>query len=98
LLPNTLGNYKVTTFPKAVAVFEAMKCSSPIDCLAGHELAAKLDVKSGSNPSIEPVLKEADELLIEVKYNGPGNFTPPTTAQKEKALKLEELLDKYTNQ
>ena len=75
-----------------------MKCSSPIDCLAGHELAAKLDLKSGSNPSIEPVIKEADKLLIEVNYKGPGNFTPPTTAQKEKALKLEELIDAYTNQ
>jgi hypothetical protein len=98
LLPITLGSYKVETFKQALAVFNAMKCSSPIDCLAGHELAAKLDLKSGSNPSIEPVIKEADELLIEVNYKGPGNFTPPTTAQKEKALKLEEKIDAYTNQ
>jgi hypothetical protein len=97
LLPITLGSYKVDTFAKALAVFLAMKCSSPIDCLAAHELAAKLDVKNGSNPSIEPVDAEADALLIAVKYNGPGNFTPPTTAQKELALKLEEKIDAFTN-
>src|SRR5262249_3209958 len=72
LLPITLGNYEVNTFAKALAVFNAMKCSSPIDCLAGHLLAAKLDLKSGSNPSIEPVDAEADALLIAVKYAGPG--------------------------
>jgi hypothetical protein len=98
LLPIKLGNYNVNTFEKAFAVFLAMRCSSPIDCLAGHELAAKLDLKSGSNPSIEPVDAEADALLIAVKYNGPGNFTPPTAAQKELALKLEEKIDAYTNQ
>ena len=97
LLPITLGKYEVKTFAQALAVFLAMKCSSPIDCLAAHELAAKLDLKSGSNPIIEPVIKEADALLIEVKYNGPGNFTA-TKAQNELALKLEALIDAYTNQ
>jgi hypothetical protein len=98
LLPIKLGNYNVDTFPKALAVFVAMRCSSPIDCLAGHELAAKLDLKSGSNPIITPVIAQADALLIAVNYNGPGNFTPPTEAQKKLALELEELIDKYTNQ
>jgi len=98
LLPVSLGNYVVNTFAKARAVFDAMKCSSPIDCLAGHELAAKLDLKGGSNPSITPVIAQADALLIAVNYNGPGNFTAPTPAQKELALKLEVLIDAYTNQ
>jgi hypothetical protein len=97
LLPITLGKYEVKTFAQALAVFLAMKCSSPIDCLAGHELAAKLDLASGSNPIITPTINEADALLIAVKYNGPGNFTA-TKAQNELALKLEELIDKYTNQ
>jgi hypothetical protein len=98
LLPITLGNYNVNTFAKARAVFDAMKCSSPIDCLAGHELAAKLDLAGGSNPSITPVIAQADALLIAVNYNGPGNFTPPTAAQKALALQLEVLIDAYTNQ
>jgi hypothetical protein len=102
LLPITLGNYKVSTFAQALAVFQAMKCSSPIDCLAAHELAAKLDVKNGSNPSIEPVDAEADALLIAVKYNGPGKFTlsaePKEREEQLKlALKLEEKIDAFTN-
>jgi hypothetical protein len=97
LLPITLGNYNVNTFAKASAIFDAMKCSAPIDCLAAHELAAKLDVKSGSNPVINPVLAQADALLIQVNYNGPGNYTPPTAAQKALALQLESIIDTYTN-
>jgi hypothetical protein len=98
LLPITLGNYNVNTFAKALAIFNAMKCSAPIDCLAGHELAAKLDLAGGSNPSILPVIAQADALLIAVNYNGPGNYTPPTAAQKSLALQLEVLIDAYTNQ
>jgi hypothetical protein len=96
LLPITLGNYNVNTFQKAYNVFVAMKCSSPIDCMAGHLLAAKLDVKSGSDPSINAVIAQADALLVAVNYNGPGNFTA-TAAQKALALQLEVLLDAYTN-
>jgi hypothetical protein len=82
LLPITLGGYNVNTFSKAVAVFDAMKCSSPIDCLAGDELAAKLDLKSGSNPSISPTIAQADALLVAVSCNGPGKFTAPTARRK----------------
>jgi hypothetical protein len=98
LLPVSLGNYVVDTFAKARAVFDAMKCSSPIDCLAGHELAAKLDLKGGSDPSITQVIAQADALLIAVTYNGVGNFTAPTAAQKALALQLEQTIDNYTNQ
>jgi hypothetical protein len=97
LLPVTLGNYVVDTFAKARAVFDAMKCSAPIDCLAGHLLAAKLDVKSGSDPSIDPVLAQADALLVAVNYAGPGNYTAPTAAQKALAIQLEQQIDAYTN-
>jgi hypothetical protein len=97
LLPITLGNYVVNTFAKALAVFNAMKCSSPIDCLAGHLLAAKLDLASGSNPSILPVIAQADALLIAVNYNGPGQNTA-NAAQRALALQLEVLIDNYTNQ
>jgi hypothetical protein len=97
LLPQTLGNYKVDTFAKASAIFDAMKCSAPIDCLAGHELAAKLDLAGGSNPSITPVIMQADALLVAVNYNGPGNNTA-NAAQRAQALVLEQLIDAYTNQ
>jgi hypothetical protein len=97
LLPITLGNYHVTTFALALGVFNAMKCSSPIDCLAGHLLAAKLDLKGGSNPSILPVIAQADALLVAVNYGGPGINTA-NAAQNALALQLEVLIDAYTNQ
>jgi hypothetical protein len=97
LLPIALGGYTVGTFAQARAIFDAMKCSSPIDCLAGHLLAAKLDLASGSNPSILPVIAQADALLAAVNYAGPGDFTSPTAAQKALALQLEQLIDAYTN-
>ena len=81
----------------ALGVFNAMKCSSPIDCLAGHLLAAKLDLKGGSNPSILPVIAQADALLVAVNYGGPGINTA-NAAQNALALQLEVLIDAYTNQ
>jgi hypothetical protein len=100
LLPITLGNYNVNTFAKALAIFNAMQCNTPIDCLAGHELAAKLDRAQTppSSPSIDPVLAQADALLVQVNYNGPGKYTTPTAAQKALALQLETVIDAYTNQ
>ena len=46
-LPQLLGSYTVSTFAQATAIFDAMKCSDAINCLAGHLLAAELDVASG---------------------------------------------------
>ena len=98
LLPILLGNYDVDTFGKALAVFNAMKCSSPIDCLAGHLLAAKLDLKkpNPSSPSIIPTIMQADALLIAVNYGGPGVNTA-NAAQNAQALALEVIIDAYTN-
>jgi Bacterial Ig-like domain (group 3) len=104
LLPVSLGNYLVDTFAKAVAIFNAMNCSQPINCLAGHLLAAELDLKSGSNPSIQPTIDKANAFLsggvadgvTGVNYTGVGNYTL-TAAQKAEALKLEALIDAYTN-
>jgi hypothetical protein len=105
LLPVSLGSYVVDTFAKASAVFDAMKCSAPINCLAGHLLAAKLDLKGGSNPSILPTIAKADAFLsggvadgvTGVNYTGVGNYTL-TGAQKAEALALESAIDAYTNQ
>jgi hypothetical protein len=82
---------------RAVAVFNAMKCSAPSDCMAGHLLAAQLDLASGSSSSIVSVVTQADALLTLLSYNGPGQYTPPTAAQKTLALQLEVLVDAHTN-
>lgn len=96
LLPQTLGHYTVSTFDQAVAVFNDMKCSDAIDCLAGHLLAAKLDLANGSSICIVGVVFEADQLLKNVHYNGPGSYSI-SSARRAYALTLEAELNNYTN-
>jgi hypothetical protein len=96
-LPQLLGSFSVNDFATAVAIFDAMKCSSPIDCLAGHLLAAELDVQSGSATCISPTIADANLLLSNLGYGGPGIYTAPSSAQKTQALADEVLLDAYTN-
>jgi hypothetical protein len=96
LLPQSLGGYSVSTFAQAQAVFDAMKCSDAIDCLAGHLLAAELDVANGSSTCISGVIFMANELLTQVNYAGPASY-PVSSSQRAKALKLEQRLDSYTN-
>ena len=96
LLPQSLGGYTVATFAQAVAVFDAMKCSDAVNCLAGHLLAAQLDVANGSAACIAPVLAQANAFLASVSYAGPGSY-PVTAAQRAQALSLETTLDNYTN-
>ncbi len=97
LLPQILGSFSVNDFATAVAIFDAMKCSAPIDCLAGHLLAAELDVASGSATCITPTIADANTLLTSLGYDGVGIYTTPTSAQKTQALADEVALDAYTN-
>jgi hypothetical protein len=105
LLPVSLGNYVVDTFAKAVAIFDAMKCADPINCLAGHLLAAELDLKGGSSHSIDATIAKANAFLsggvadgvTGVNYVGVSTYWL-TSAQKAEALSLETIIDAYTNQ
>ena len=96
LLPQTLGGYTVSTFAQASAIFDAMNCSDAINCLAGHLLAAQLDVANGSSICITGVIFQANQLLTKVGYAGPGSYTI-SAAQRAAALSLEQELDNYTN-
>jgi hypothetical protein len=96
LLPQTLGGYTVSIFADATAVFDAMKCSDAVNCLAGHLLAAQLDVANGSSTCISGVIFQANQFLIKVNYAGPGSYTI-SAAQRAAALSLEQELDNYTN-
>jgi hypothetical protein len=96
LLPQALGGYTVSTFAQAKAVFDAMKCSDAINCLAGHLLAAQLDVANGSSICITGVIFQANQLLIKVGYAGPGSYSV-SAAVRAQALSLEQALDNYTN-
>jgi hypothetical protein len=96
LLPVKLGNYTVSSFADAQAVFAAMKCSNAADCLAGHLLAAELDVANGSASCISGTVSQANQLLASLGYAGPGSVKP-TGSQASQALTLESQLDAYTN-
>jgi hypothetical protein len=96
LLPQMLGGYTVSTFDQATAIFDAMKCSDAINCLAGHLLAAQLDVANGSSICITGVIFQANQLLTKVGYAGPASYTVSASV-RAKALSLEQALDSYTN-
>lgn len=96
LLPQSLGNDSVSTFDQARAILVAMKCSNAVNCLAGHLLAAELDVAHGSSICITGVIFQANQFLISVNYTGPGSY-PITASQRAQALAFEQALDNYTN-
>ncbi len=96
LLPQTLGNYQVTSFSQVTAIFAAMKCSSPANCLAAHLLAAQFDVSSGSATCINGTIGTANAFLQSIGYAGPQSYSL-TSAQASQALSLEVTLDNYTN-
>ena len=96
LLPLNLGGYTVSTFSQASAIFDAMKCNQPANCLAGHLLAAELDVAGGSAPCIQSTINDANAFLSGIGYNGVASYSL-TGAQKNQALSLETALDDYTN-
>jgi hypothetical protein len=98
--------YAVVTTANATAVFNAMNCSNTgsnsalnqnaIGCLAGHLLAAKLNVANGSDPCINTTIAAADLLLAGDHYVGPtGNYTG--ISNRSAAIVLKTALDKYNN-
>ena len=96
LLPQTLGGYTVSTIAQATAIFDAMKCSDAINCLAGHLLATQLDVANGSSICITGVIFQANQLLTNVGYTGPASYTISATRGGQ-PRSLEQELDNYTN-
>jgi hypothetical protein len=68
LLPQKLGNYTVSTFAQATAVFNAANCGSStsqgaIGCLAGQLLAAELNLANFASPCIQPTVNKATSFL-----------------------------------
>jgi hypothetical protein len=96
LLPQKLGNYTVNSFAQAYAIFLAMKCSAPVNCLAAHLLAAQLDVSGGASSCISATILDANNFLVSVGYAGPGTYTL-TASQSTQALAMESTIDAYTN-
>jgi hypothetical protein len=96
LLPQQLGGYTVSNFTQVTAIFSAMKCSAPANCLAGHLLAAQLDVSGGASSCISATILAANNFLVSIGYAGPGPYTL-TASQATQALGYESTLDNYTN-
>ncbi|HET7530771.1 MAG TPA: hypothetical protein VFJ98_07405 [Mycobacteriales bacterium] len=103
LLPQSLGGYTVDTFAKAQAVFGAMNCGSSTDqgaigCLAGHLLATELNLANGSSSSISPAVAQANQVLTNVGYAGPGAaLGNPGAYDRGLAVSLKTQLDTYNN-
>ena len=68
-----------------------------VGCLAGHLLAAKLNVANMANPYIQPVVDEADAFLTSIGYVGPSGTYKLTAAQRAYAISLKNSLDAYNN-
>jgi uncharacterized repeat protein (TIGR01451 family) len=104
LLPQTLGSFTVSDFATATAVFDAMNCSNSgkstqnaVGCLAGHLLAAKLNVANGASSCIAPTITAADAFLVSIGYTGPAGTYTLTAAQRATAISLKSTLDSYNN-
>jgi hypothetical protein len=115
LLPISLGNYSTGTsttgYNNTKVVFDAMNCGAStsqgaVGCLAGHLLAAKLNVKNGADSScIAATIAAADAFLKGqtlngvpgINYTGPGGTYTLTTAQRAYAISLKNALDSYNN-
>ncbi len=102
LLPITLGNYTVSTFAQATAVFKNMNCGTSSQngaagCLAGQLLAAKLNVKNGAGTCIAPTIADADAFLVSINYVGPSGTYSLSAAQRALAIQLKDALDRYNN-
>jgi hypothetical protein len=107
-LPQSLGNYPVTTILEAAKVFAAANCSNTgnikqqnqnaIGCLAGQLLAAELNVANGADHCADATIAAANAFLISIGYTGPtGNYSGITAAQRATAISLKTALDTFNN-
>lgn len=94
-----LGGWNVDSSTKTAAVFAATDCrrsTQALNCLAGHLLATKLNLASGSNARcITPTVSDANTQLIAANYAGPQNYPP--VSSRSNALLLKDYLEAYNN-
>lgn len=112
-LPQTLGNYPVSSILIADGVWGGANCSATTDqgaagCLAGQLLAAKLNRAAGScpgNPAIDTTIANADAFLkgqtvngvVGINYAGPTGKYTFIASQRALAVSLKTTLDSYNN-
>ena len=107
-----LGNFPVGDIVTAAKVFNAMNCGlstdqSAIGCLAGHLLAAELNLANGSlqAPCVLQAVADANAFLKGQTVNGVSgvNYTgfawsgTLSAAQRSLAISIKSKLDNYNN-
>lgn len=101
LLPQPLGRYcTVGSFVAATNTFANMNFggSNVFNGLAGHLLAAELNVANGAGTvCAQQAISEASTLLTSVLYTGPFRSYSPTPSQRNWATQLGTLLNNYNN-
>jgi len=98
LLPQTLGNYIVTTFAQAEAVFDAANAQNIHNMLAAQLLATKLNKANGvPNGCIDSAIITADDILLTAGYSGPNTTTPPQSSAKATVNAVKDALDAFNN-
>ena len=67
------------------------------DQLAAQLLAAKLNIENGVSTceAIETTIENANTVLVNARYGGPGTIETQTGESREDASELIEVLDKY---
>ena len=101
LLPQPCGNYySVNSFAAAADLFANMNFggSNAFNGLAGHLLAAQLNVANGAGvPCALQAISEANTLLTSVLYTGPFRSYNPTQSQRNLAVSIAGLLNSFNN-
>ncbi len=98
LLPIIIDtNYNVNTWSKALNIFNKATAKNAYDMLAGQLLAAKLNVKNGvaTCAIINDAIIQADSMLTNAAYKGPGSTKAPTGTMKTAVIDLSTKLDNY---
>ena len=109
LLPQLLGAYVVSDLTQAQAIFDRTNCSrskgnDAIGCLAGHLLAAQLNLAAGSDLCGAADVERANRFLraetvdgvVGVRYTGPATYALGK-AQRTLAILLKDALEAYDN-
>lgn len=86
----------MTDFSKAKAILYAANSKNAHEMLAAQLLAAKLN-KASNVPSacVDSAIDDADNLLTDANYNGPGTTSPPSNKNAVNAVK--DRLDDFNN-
>lgn len=100
-LPISLGtsggkkSVNVTTATQAVSILTKVYSSNGIEKLYAQLLAAKLNIKNGTNGSaVAGTIKDADAFLA--TYNA-SNWSKLTKADQQKIIDWAKKLDQYNN-